>query len=41
LADAEALVHIGHVISTDVGLSPHFNQERMRLSLSETNPAGK
>jgi hypothetical protein len=30
LADAEALVHIGHVISTDVGLSPHFHQERMR-----------
>jgi hypothetical protein len=30
LADPEALVHIGHVISTDVGLSPHFHAERMR-----------
>lgn len=30
LADAEALVHIGHVASTDVGLSPHFHAERMR-----------
>ncbi|MEH2474515.1 hypothetical protein V1281_004302 [Nitrobacteraceae bacterium AZCC 2161] len=30
LADAEALVHIGHVISTDVGVSPHFHDERMR-----------
>jgi hypothetical protein len=30
LADAGALVHIGHVISTDVGLSPHFHDERMR-----------
>ena len=30
LADPEALVHIGHVISTDVGLSPHFHAKRMR-----------
>jgi hypothetical protein len=30
LADAEALVHIGHVISTEVGVSPHFHSERMR-----------
>jgi pPIWI RE three-gene island domain Z len=30
LADADALVHIGHVISTDVGVSPHFHDERMR-----------
>lgn len=30
LADAEALVHIGHVISTDVSVSPHFHAERMR-----------
>jgi hypothetical protein len=30
LADASALVHIGHVISTDVGVSPHFHAERMR-----------
>lgn len=30
LADADALVHIGHVISTDVSLSPHFHTERMR-----------
>jgi hypothetical protein len=30
LADAEALVHIGHVISTEVGVSPHFHTERMR-----------
>ncbi|MBX9679821.1 MAG: hypothetical protein K2X38_13750 [Gemmataceae bacterium] len=30
LADPEALVHIGHVISTDVGLSSHFHAERMR-----------
>lgn len=30
LADAEALVHIGHVISTEVALSPHFHTEKMR-----------
>jgi hypothetical protein len=30
LADAEALVHIGHIISTDVLTSPHFHTERMR-----------
>lgn len=30
LADTEALVHIGHVISTDVSVSPHFHAERMR-----------
>jgi hypothetical protein len=30
LADPEALVHIGHVISTDVGLSPHFHADKMR-----------
>jgi hypothetical protein len=30
LADPEALIHIGHIISTDVGLSPHFHAERMR-----------
>lgn len=30
LADAAALVHIGHVISTEVVASPHFHAERMR-----------
>lgn len=30
LADAAALVHIGHVISTEVVASPHFHLERMR-----------
>jgi hypothetical protein len=30
LADAEALVHIGHVISTEVLASPHFHTEKMR-----------
>jgi hypothetical protein len=30
LADAAALVHIGHVISTEVVASPHFHTERMR-----------
>lgn len=30
LADAEALVHIGHVLSTDVSVSPHFHSEQMR-----------
>jgi hypothetical protein len=30
LADEDALVHIGHVISTDVAVSPHFHEERMR-----------
>ncbi|MGY3396453.1 hypothetical protein ACVWW6_009044 [Bradyrhizobium sp. USDA 3311] len=30
LADATALVHIGHVISTEVVASPHFHSERMR-----------
>ena len=30
LADATALVHIGHVISTEVVASPHFYAERMR-----------
>jgi hypothetical protein len=30
LADAGALVHIGHVVSTDVSTSPHFHAERMR-----------
>jgi hypothetical protein len=30
LADADALVHIGHVISTDVLGSGHFHTERMR-----------
>ncbi|WGS20180.1 MULTISPECIES: hypothetical protein [unclassified Bradyrhizobium] len=30
LADADALVQIGHVISTEVMASPHFHTERMR-----------
>jgi hypothetical protein len=30
LADSSALVHIGHVISTEVLASPHFHTERMR-----------
>jgi hypothetical protein len=30
LADPAALVHIGHIISTDTSLSPHFHTERMR-----------
>jgi hypothetical protein len=30
LADVNALVHIGHVISTEVLASPHFHTERMR-----------
>jgi hypothetical protein len=30
LADAEALVHIGHIISTDVSVPPHFHAERIR-----------
>ena len=30
LADREAIVQIGHIHSTDVGLSPHFHAERMR-----------
>jgi hypothetical protein len=30
LADSGALVHIGHVISTEVLTSPHFHTERMR-----------
>jgi hypothetical protein len=30
LADADALVHIGHVISTEVLASPHFHGNRLR-----------